>query len=156
MFNPDCDAECYDEELDPKGEKYNGCASKTRKGKTCLVIMFSKWTSLLPRLGRPVSRLTLISLPTIVATQTGGTGPGKWNRIRFWNCGLMMISYASFQVLCTARAHTHYKGRWKKLGCLSTELHQRYVIPNRLLGSQFITILPGGAGSLSGPQICIT
>ena len=44
MFNPDCDAssECYDEELDPKGEKYNGCASKTRTGKTCLVIMFSK------------------------------------------------------------------------------------------------------------------
>ena len=44
VLNPDCDAssECYDEELDPKGETYNGCACKTRTGKTCLVIMFSK------------------------------------------------------------------------------------------------------------------
>ena len=57
--------------------------SKNMSGNDVLQVYSLIRTSLFPRLGRPVSRLTLIFLPTIVATQTGGTGPGKWNRIRF-------------------------------------------------------------------------
>ena len=136
-------------------------------GNNVFQVDFLIWTSLFPRLGRPASHLTLIFLPTIVATQTVGTGLGKWNQIRFWNCVLTMILsknvswmpvgldalWRIYQVLCTSSAHAHYKGIILQLGILSkSELHQRYVIPNRWMGSQFITKLHGGE-SLGTPNL---
>ena len=78
---------CDGQNMDPRGEKYNGCVNVTVSGRKCQVgehyqdIVWLRPYYLL-RLGLPLPLTTMVSQPTkdfletIVAILTGGSGHG--------------------------------------------------------------------------------
>ena len=65
---------CYDEDLDPKGENYDGCANTTVSGRTCQVGICFKILGL-DSFATLIFRLGPLQPPTIMASHTSGMNP---------------------------------------------------------------------------------